>query len=74
MTTPSQDAGRDLKGEPLARPSYSYEKRRKEQAKKKKKDTRKEEKKLRKLAALDSPTEGEGPDDTLPDPPETLPD
>ena len=58
------DAGRHWKGDTLAKPSYGYEKRRKEQAKKKKKEAKKEEKRLRKLAANAPPAEevsGEAP-------------
>ena len=60
------DAGRHPKGNTLARPSYSYEKRRKEQAKKKKKEAKREEKRLRKLAA-NAPPEADAPADATAD-------
>ena len=50
----------------MAKPSYSYEKRRKEQAKKKKREAKKEEKRLRKLAA-NAPSEPEAPEEVIED-------
>jgi hypothetical protein len=68
------DAGRHWKGDTLAKPSYGYEKRRKEQAKKKKKEAKQEEKRLRKLAANAPPAEeapeeapGEAPGEVIED-------
>jgi hypothetical protein len=46
----------------LAKPSYGYEKRRKEQAKKKKREAKREEKRLCKLAA-NAPPAVEEPDE-----------
>ena len=60
------DAGIQWKGDTLARPSYSYEKRRKEQAKKKKKEAKNEEKRLRKLAA-NAPPAAETPGEVMED-------
>jgi len=61
------DAGRRWKGDTLAKPNYSYEKRRKELAKKKKKDAKREEKRLRKLAK-DAPLAAEAPGEVTEDP------
>ena len=50
----------------MAKPSYGYEKRRKEQAKEKKKEAKREEKRLRKLAA-NAPPAAEAPGDVMED-------